>query len=643
MLSFLLAVLVAMSGAVASADRGVIAGALGIPLSQAGADSYGPGPCPECGEERFWIHTGGYACEKCPAAGTDLDELWAYIGEWPEEPDVPGSLDPDQLPLDALPEVLRDAAATLASSTQAPLDSAIGAVLGGVSVAVVGKAKVEIRADTGWVKPVHTYIGIEQPSGTGKSPLINAQRGPIAEWERRKADTEHRTRKWNEEKVELEKSRVQAARRAAAKDRSAESELEDAIHGLAEAESLPQGSFQLLISDATEEEVVRVLNNNKGRAASIDPEGTILEVAAGRYGNGDARLAVLTHGWDGEAMRVNRVTRARVDLPSANLALLIGVQPGILAGLASAETMKQKGVLNRWLWISPKVRWDEMLTGRDVPALDRAAVARYERAILRILDSSDKSEAFQGPDTPTQGVSSDLSDKSERFHVLRMSPEAQEGVYRLEQMKVDGMRPGGPLESVPGFAGKLPDHGSRIAALLTIVHRADRGEDLYADPIPGWAMESAERLIAAISTHVVKVIGDAGADDRTVDLRYLLDRCIECDGETESDIQERARARTVFRENPEYTKELLSELQERGCIRRFAQARRAKTGRPPSKIVEVHPSLKSSDKSEKRADEDSQRADGRSRGTASWTSQASSEGGPFAHDLDVLGDGGDAS
>lgn len=569
-------------------DRAKIAGALGIPISRTSEESYGPGLCPECGEECFWIHSGGYTCEKCPTAGTDIAELWAYIGAWPDEPDVPGGLDPDPLPADALPDVLRDAAVTLAGSTQAPLDSAIGAVLGGVSVAVVGKARVEIRADTGWVKPCHTYIGIEQPSGTGKSPLINAHRVPIAEWERRRAEAEHRTRKWNQERVELEKSRVQAARKAAAKDRDAMDELEHALHELAEAEGRPQGSFQLLISDATEEEVVRVLNDNKGRAASIDPEGTILEVAAGRYGNGDARLAALTHGWDGEAMRVNRVTRARVDLPSANLALLIGVQPGILAGLASAETMKQKGVLNRWLWIAPRIRWDEMLTGRDVPPLDRAAMARYERAIVRILNSSDKSEG---------GVSSDLS---EDFHVLRMSPEAQEGVYRLEEAKVDGMRPGGALESVPGFAGKLPDHGSRIAALLTIVDRADRGEDLYTDPVPGWAMESAERLIAAISTHVVKVIGDAGADDRTVDLRYLLDRCIEVDGGTESDLQEKVRARMVFRENPEYTKKLVSELQERGCIRRYAQARRAGPGRPPSDIIEVHPSLKSSDKSEKK-------------------------------------------
>ena len=54
------------------------------------------------------------------------------------------------------------------------------------------------------------------------------------------------------------------------------------------------------------------------------------------------------------------------------------------------------------------------------------------------------------------------------------------------------MRPGGRLESVPAFAGKLPDHGARIAALLTVADRASNGEDLFLEPIPGVAMEASD-------------------------------------------------------------------------------------------------------------------------------------------------------
>ena len=155
------------------------------------------------------------------------------------------------------------------------------------------------------------------------------------------------------------------------------------------------------------------------------------------------------------------------------------------------------------------------------------------------------------------------------------------------------MRPGGPLQSVPAFAGKLPDHGSRIAALLTVADRAARGEDPLRDPIPGWAMESAERLIAAISTHVVKVTGDAGVDPMMSDLLYLWERAVEMEGSTESDIRDKARARQSFRDAG-YSKKMFDELEQRGFIRRVPQPFAPGPGRPPSPRIEINPNVRGS-------------------------------------------------
>jgi hypothetical protein len=210
--------------------------------------------------------------------------------------------------------------------------------------------------------------------------------------------------------------------------------------------------------------------------------------------------------------------------------------------------------------------------------LDREAVRKYGEAITWILDYSDKSEG--GP------------------YLMKMSPEAQEGVYRLERAMVEGIRPGGSLSSVDGFGGKLPDHGSRIAALLTVADRASRGEALFGEPIPGWAMEAAERLISAIGTHVVKVIGDAGGDPRLEDLRYLLGLAVDMAGNTQSEVRERARARDQFRD-ADYANELFDQLEKRGCIRRVPQEKNPGPGRDPSPVIEVHPDLLTSDKSEK--------------------------------------------
>ncbi|MCH7532510.1 MAG: DUF3987 domain-containing protein [Gemmatimonadetes bacterium] len=493
--------------------------------------------------------------------------------EWPEHPRLPGPPEPDRLPVEVLPPVLRDMALTIQRATQAPSDAAVAAVLGAVSVAVVGQALVEICPRRQWRKPVHTFVGIEMPSGTGKSPLIERVKEPIERWEAKRARDQRPERRAAAERLKLAEERLARARKKAANQKASDedqSAYQNAVAEHTKAEGAPRGDFQLLIQDATEEELVRIMADNCGRVACVDSEATLLEVASGRYGNGDSRLAALTHGWDGGAMRVNRVSRPRVDIPSANLALLVGIQPGIIHGMLNAQTMKQRGVLNRFIWVSPTVDWDDILVGADVPALDLAAVGRYGDAVTRLLNLP----ALLAP-----------SDR-----VLKMSPEAQEGVYRLEQMRKEGMRPGGPLASIPGWAGKLPDHGARIAALLTVADRADQGvNDPYAEPIPGWAMEAAIRLVQAIASHVVKVTGKAGVDTLVVNARYVLDRALTLPEEqrTVRELHRACDSRPSLRLKDDF-QPVLDDLVSRGYIRTRLDK---DTGGRPSKVFEINPHI----------------------------------------------------
>lgn len=553
-----------------TAARDAVGKALGFRQDQGTGTWWGR--CPRCNADGACVGSIGLACE-CGALPLDeAVDLFASteIKPWAKPPTLPGSAEPALLPVDALPPVLRDMATTVQAVTQAPMDAAVAAVLGAVSVSVVGQALVEIDPRRGWRKPIHTYVGIEMPSGTGKSPLITMVGRPIVRWEAQRAQAERDTRRWADESVRLCTERLALARKAAARAEagSALDDLEAASDALAKAEAAPRGDFQLLVQDATEEELVRILAANHGRAVCIDPEATILEVAAGRYGNGDARLAALTHGWDGESMRVNRVSRARVDIPAANLALLLGIQPGILRAMVNAETMKQRGVLARFLWVSPSFDWDALRTGPDVPALDTAAVDRYGKAIATLLD------------IPGQ-----------QARVLRMSPEAQQGVTRLEELRKAGMRPGGSFASIQPWAGKLPDHGARIAALLTIVHRADQGEDPFADPIPGWAMGAAIRIVEAVASHVVKVIGDAGGDPVEREARYVLERAqtLPEGKRTLRDLLRACDGRKTIKTMDDLNL-VVDALVELGCIQVLNSP--STGGRPPSPSFELHPDIR---------------------------------------------------
>ena len=138
-------------------------------------------------------------------------------------------------------------------------------------------------------------------------------------------------------------------------------------------------------------------------------------------------------------------------------------------------------------------------------------------------------------------------------------------------------------------------------------------------------MEAAERLVAAIASHVVKVMGDGGGNPDLLDLRYLLDLAQEMEGSTESEIRERARARERFRD-AEHAREIFDGLERRGCIRRVPQPRTSEVGRTPSPRIEIHPSLRGSDVSDKPPSEPPQ----------SNKSNKSEGGLPPGHDSDGL-------
>ena len=501
---------------------------------------------------------------------TTLDQAIAHgvrgtPKEFPEAPDLPGLGSPDPIPVDALPPVLSDMARTISAAAQVPLDAAIGAVIGAVSVAVVGRVRVQICPRRRWVKPAQEYVGIILPSGTGKSPLLTWTGRAVREWEKKRAEVEDPRRRLATERLAVAQARLERARKDAVKRGDSAGPSEQDVKDLLVAERTPLGPFQLLIQDATEEATVRAIALNDGRAAVIDPEGTILEVAAGRYGDGGARLAALTHGWDGEAMRVSRITRAQLDIPSANLALLIGMQPGIIDGLANAETMRQRGVFARFLWFAPDVNWDAIKVGAKVPDLDVAAVERFDQAIGILLDAT-----------------------ADDSYTLKMSPEAQRHVDTLERLKRDGMRPGGPLESVQAFAGKFPDHGARLAALFTLAYRASSGQDPFRDSIPGWSVECATRVLTAIASHVVHVTGSLGAQR---DLWYVVGRIRSLQEKgpvTAASVLKGVQGRKSIRDARELER-LLDELEERGCIRLAEQAPTG--GRPRKPIIELHPQL----------------------------------------------------
>jgi len=103
----------------------------------------------------------------------------------------------------------------------------------------------------------------------------------------------------------------------------------------------------------------------------------------------------------------------------------------------------------------------------------------------------------------------------------------------------------------------------------------------------------AVRLMRALATHALHVLGGLGIDRRNALAQYVLGRAQELpEGSTLRDLWQATKRKSEI-ETMEDLREVVDELEERGCIR-LRHARRDGPGRPPSPTIEIHPSLRKS-------------------------------------------------
>jgi hypothetical protein len=497
------------------------------------------------------------------------------IGEWPAEPDVPGTAALDPLPVDALPPAYAAHVRGVARSLQVPADLPLMLGLGTVSATVAGR--VEVRVRDGWTEPVGIYTACVLPPASRKSPAYSVMTAPLREWEaeevRRQAPLVLAARDVVDvaEKY-LERLKTDAAKPPPkGKARPTPEDIENARDELEAARAKVPPDGRLLAGDITPEAMVQRMAAQGGRLAILEPEPGPLQLLAGRYSD-SARLDELKKAWSGEALTVDRVGRAplRVSRPALTLALCL--QPGVLARLENREAFRGEGVLGRILWCQPPHGLGSRRTGSDVLPMDERAAGGVVR-IVRML-------CALGP--------ADVEDDgTERAHIVRLSAEALDVLHAYEAELEPELADGGRLEAVRDWAGKACGQAVRVAALLELAARAEDSRPLTGEPIGPWAMEGGVRLMRALTTHALAVL--APVDRRSSLLAYVLRRAVELpEGSTLRDLYEGTKGRAAI-DSVEDLRILVDDLAERGCLRLCRQP--SNGGRPPSPIIEIHPAL----------------------------------------------------
>lgn len=418
----------------------------------------------------------------------------AATTEWPDPEPLGLNLTKRQpFPTAALPPAFRDMVRAVAGNKQVPEDHP--ALLGLAAAATLAAPRAQIQRQPGWTEPLTLYTTVGLGSANLKTP---AQTDVVRALYRIEDEVQARWREDIESRIdELDVQRGEAS----LKGRAANA-VEDQIAELRKA----RPPRVLFYPDTTVEALAEVMSTNGGCASIIDSEGEFFAALAGRYNGKVPNLGLALKAYDGDRYGVDRIGRYQEPMRRAVLALGLAVQPDVLEAAARDRTMRERGLLGRFLFALP----ESLLGWRDeddATPYDRAAMDRWEQALRHVAA------------LPVGDPNAD------EFPTLALSPEALDLHKQFRRDIEPTLRPDGELGDMPGWGGKHPGRVLRIAGLLHLLHGHGPAEE-----VTGKAMESAIRIGWWAIPHAVAVFGmddntPAGDDEKCLGLlRWARDK-----------------------------------------------------------------------------------------------------------------------
>jgi hypothetical protein len=474
-------------------------------------------------------------------------------------------------PTYTLPARLARFVVDLATATQTPPD--LAGVLSLAALATACARRFVVSPSPGYSEPVNLFVVVALDPGNRKSAVFGKVAAPIEEWE--KQETERlrlevagKQAAWRILKASVERAESAASK---AKDDMERLELTDQAKHLAQdlAASPEPVLPRLLAGDSTPEELEKLIAAHNGRMAILSSEGGIFDSFAGRYTSGPANIIVYLCGHAGDTLRVDRVNRPSVFIPSPALTVGIAVQPEVLRGLLDKPQLRGRGLLGRFLYSVPR----SLLGRRDLEAqpMSTQSTAGYAELVQALLTMPARADGT--PET------------------VLFSPAARRVLKAWEREIEPTLGEDGALSSITDWAGKLVGATVRLAGLL---HAA--GLVGKAQP---WEVEiEEETAVHAVAlgkyfrAHAETAYAVMATDPRVESARRVMRWCVaQRKGElAKREIYRGLRGRfpTVADLDP-----ILALLEQHEILRPTAPTRAEERGRgrKPSTVYELNPNL----------------------------------------------------
>jgi hypothetical protein len=543
---------------------------------------------PDRGDVSDWINAGGtkHALlqmaaeateqqEEPPAPPPPIPEPWDDPVPFREVRDLPA------FPVIELPEWLFFWVKETAHATQTPPDLAGMLALANIGAALATKFRVMVR--TGYTEPTNIFAAVVLNVGERKSEVFRRAMRPIKDYEAlQRAEYAAGISEAQINRNVLE-SRYKVLSAKAAKEEDpnerekARQELQEVARELAQLKTPLEPVF--FVDDISMEELGRLLAVHNERMLVTSPEGTIFEIAKGRY-SAQPILDVFLKGHAGDFMRTNRLSRSQPDAKNPALSAALAVQPDVISGLAAEPTMRTRGFLARWFYAVPP----SMVGARKIAAapVRDATEEIYRKAVISLWET-----------TPGTG-----EDGKPAPHYLQFSDAADQAMQAFEMWLEPRLAPGEELSFLAGWPNKL---AGAIARLSGILHMAGgwTGEVLrFSRTVHVRTVEAAIRIGRDyLLPHAKAAFSLMDADEYVPDarrvLRWLAHSVDSVDSVCSSRIttQRDIHSQLFSRRSVEEVHAIVSLLVKRGYLRLAPVDPRRGPGRKPSPRYEVHPSV----------------------------------------------------
>ena len=414
------------------------------------------------------------------------------IHEVPEQVEIEEKVDArPEYPIDALGSILGDITRVIAASKQAPLSLCANSVLGAASLAVQGRANVQMD---GMQIATSLFLITIARSGERKSSTYNLALDPhrkIQQIWMKEFKEEERQFKIRHELWEKAKSNILRDTSKKYNKFDVGQKYDAQRADLEELGAEPEAPMRpiLITGDPTIESLQRQVAEHYPYMGLITSEGAQFLGGFSLSNDNSVRTAsALSSMWDGGELSVLRINRDPICCDDTRLTLHLMAQPDVAKAFVGDKRMKDQGILNRCLYSDAETLIGSRMYKSSHPQMTDAFKA-FESRIFTIME---RQKAFYREQIP-------------KVESMSVTPEAKElwidFFNECERESGKGRR----YESMQGYTSKVGENCLRISGVLEIFDSKESLEISQksmsnAIRLMRFYLAEAEHLLGAVET-----------------------------------------------------------------------------------------------------------------------------------------------